>query len=118
MTLSKSSNIVGWILVGLLALGFLLAAVGKLTGAQNEMFVGWGYPAWFAMLIGAFELAGAVGLLIPKLTRFAVLGLTIIMFGAAYTHLANGEAAQIIRLGIFFGFLLAIWLVRGYSFRK
>jgi uncharacterized membrane protein YphA (DoxX/SURF4 family) len=42
-----------------------------------------------------FELAGAVGLLIPKATRYAILGLTGIMFGAAYTHLTNHEGTQI-----------------------
>lgn len=60
------------------------------------MFAHWAYPAWFATLIGVLELTGAVGLLIPRTTRYAVLGLTVIMSGAAYTHLANHEGIQVL----------------------
>ncbi len=68
----------------LLAAAYGMAGLGKLTGAATEMFAGWGYPAWFATLIGILELAGALGLLIPKTTRYAILGLTGIMLGRLY----------------------------------
>ena len=112
MASSRTKKISSWILAILVALGFLLAALGKLTGAQTEMFAGWGYAPWFAMVIGILELLGAVGLLIPRLTRPAILGLTAIMIGAAYTHLANGEAAQLVRPLIFSAFLWAVWWLR------
>jgi uncharacterized membrane protein YphA (DoxX/SURF4 family) len=76
------------------------------------MFTHWGYPAWFATLIGILELTGAVGLLIPRITRYAILGLTVIMFGAAYTHLANHEGIQVLRPVIFLAVLWAIWGLR------
>lgn len=116
MSQSKVSNIISWVLVVLLALGFLLASLGKLTGAQTSMFEKWGYPAWFAVFIGIAELLGAIGLLIPRLTKFAILGLTSIMIGAAYTHVANNEALQILRPAIFAGLLGAVWGLRKYSF--
>ncbi|MEZ5346890.1 MAG: DoxX family protein [Pyrinomonadaceae bacterium] len=118
MDKTKASNLISWVLVVLLALGFLLASLGKLTGAQTQMFEQWGYPSWFAYIIGIAELAGAIGLLIPKFTKFAILGLTLIMIGAAFTHLANGESMQIIRPAIFAILLWGVWLLRKYSFPR
>ncbi|MEZ5427266.1 MAG: DoxX family protein [Pyrinomonadaceae bacterium] len=116
MGTSKVKSIISWVLVVLLALLFAAASLGKLTGAAGPMFEKWGYPAWFALFIGVCELAGAVGLLIPKLTKWAILGLTAIMLGAAYTHLANGEGLQVLRPLIFGAFLWVVWFLRGYSF--
>ncbi len=116
MSQSKMSNVISWVLVVLLALGFSLASLGKLTGAQTAMFEKWGYPAWFATFIGIAEVAGAIGLLIPKTTKYAILGLTVIMIGAAYTHLANGEGLAVLRPAIFTILLWALWFLRRYSF--
>ena len=102
----------GWVLVVLLAAAFLLSGLGKLTGAAAPMFANWGYPAWFATLIGVLEMAGAIGLLVPRLTRLAILGLTGIMLGAAYTHLSAGEGLQVLRPLIFVALLWAIWWLR------
>ena len=112
MAKSKARTITSWILVVPLAGLYALAGVGKLTGSAAEMFGDWGYPAWFAILIGALELAGGIGLLVPKLLRFAVYGLTIIMFGAMYTHLANGETMDVLRPVIFTAFLWLVWWLR------
>jgi uncharacterized membrane protein YphA (DoxX/SURF4 family) len=112
LNLSKGRTIVSWVLAVLLALAFLASAAGKLTGAATQTFAHWGYPPWFATLIGVFELAGAVGLLIPKTTRYAVLGLTALMFGAAYTHLANHEGIQVLRPAIFLAVLWVLWWLR------
>ena len=115
MATSKAKFIASWVLIGLVAVGFLLAGLGKLTGSAGPMFEGWGYPSWFATLIGVLELAGAIGLLIPKTTRWAVLGLTFLMFGAAFTHVTNGEASQLARPGLFLMVMWAgLWL-RGNS---
>ena len=112
MTASRAKTISSWVLVILLAAAYLLAAIGKLTGSATQMFDGWGYAPWFATLIGVLELSGAIGLLIPKLTRFAILGLSVIMIGASYTHIANGEAAQVLRPLIFLAFLWTVWRLR------
>lgn len=103
---------IGWVLVVLLAAAYGMAALGKLSGAATEMFAQWGYPAWFAALIGILELVGALGLLIPKTTRYAILGLTGIMLGAAYTHLANGEGMQVLRPLVFLAVLWGVWWLR------
>ncbi len=79
MAASRAKTISSWVLVILLAAGYLIAAIGKLTGAATQMFEGWGYAPWFETLIGVLELSGAISLLIPKLTRFAIFGLSVIM---------------------------------------
>ena len=84
----------------------------RLTGAATQMFEGWGYAPWFATLIGVFEFSGAIGLLIPKLTRYAILGLSGIMIGASYTHIANAEGAQVLRPLIFLALLWTVWWLR------
>lgn len=112
MASSKAITISSRVLVVLLALGFALAAVGKLTGAQTEMFQGWGYAPWFATLIGVLELAGAIGLLIPRLTRLAIYGLMGVMLGACYTHVANAETAQLVRPLLFMVLLGAVYWLR------
>jgi putative oxidoreductase len=103
------------VLVALVALAFTASAAAKLTGVATPMFAHWGYRAWFATLIGVLELVGAVGLLIPRTTRYAILGLTVIMFGAGYTHLANHEGIQVLRPVIFLVVLWAIWWLRPTS---
>ena len=105
-------KIIGWILVVLPALGFLLAGLAKLMGAQSEMFVGWGYPAWFAYVIGVLEVGGAIGLLVPKTTRTAAAGLSVIMAGAVATHVMNAEAAQLVRPLAFAALMWAGWWLR------
>ena len=112
MPSSRTKTILSWALAALLAAGYAMAALGKLTGAATEMFAGWGYAPWFATLVGVLELSGAVGLLIPKLTRLAILGLGGIMIGATYTHLANGEGLQVLRPMIFAALLLTLWWSR------
>ena len=58
------------------------------------------------------EVLGAIGLLIPRLTKAAILGLTGIMIGAAYTHITNDEGAQVIRPIIFMLPLWVLWSLR------
>ena len=109
---STASRVTALVFVVLLAMGYALAGIGKLTGAANEMFVGWGYPTWFAIVIGVLEIVGALLLLFPKTTRIAIVGLTVIMLGAVYTHLANGEAIQVLRPAVFLGMLWSVWISR------
>ena len=112
MESNRARTIISWVLAAVLAVFFGLASLGKLTGAQTEMFEGWGYPGWFALLIGVAELAGAVGLLIPKTTKWAIYGLTAVMIGAVFTHLTNGEAAQLARPLIPTMCLWILWKLR------
>lgn len=107
-----------WVLVVLVAALYTLAGVAKLTGAASGNFAGWGYPAWFALVIGILETAGAIGLLIPVTMRWAAYGLTIVMVGAAYTHLASAEGLQVLRPVIFTAIMwTALYLRKHPPFR-
>ncbi len=111
MNASKVRTVLSWTLLVLVAAMFAMSALAKLGGRMTEMFAGWGYPAWFATLIGVLELAGAIGLVVPKTLRLAVYGLTVIMAGAAYTHLANGEGAEVLRPIVFAAVMwTGLWL--------
>jgi len=111
MASSKVKTVLSWVVLVPVGLLYLLAGAGKFSSGAIEMFANWGYAAWFAKLIGVLEVAGGVGLLIPKTTRIAIFGLTIVMLGAAYTHLANGEGLAVLRPGIFLALMWAgLWL--------
>lgn len=80
----------------LIAAFFLLAAAGpKLLGEQYavQTFTEIGAGQWFRYLIGALELAGAVGLLVPRLAGPAAVGLASLMVGAVLTQVFVLDAA-------------------------
>ncbi|GIF42935.1 DoxX family protein [Actinoplanes xinjiangensis] len=68
---------------------FVLMAFTRLAGstAAVETFeqIGWGQ--WLRWVTGAVELAGGVGLLIPRLAGVAALGLVGVMVGATLANL-------------------------------
>jgi putative oxidoreductase len=88
-----------WVLSVVLTLAFMIAAIPKLVGVHAWIvkFINWGYPRWFPFAVGALELLGGALLLIPRLARYGALVLAVIMVGAGYTHLANGEGLQVLR---------------------
>jgi putative oxidoreductase len=77
------------VLQGLLALTFLLQGGAKLTGAAVAVavFDEIGAGDWLRYVIGALELAGAVALLVPRLSGVAALAFAGLMLGAVATHL-------------------------------
>jgi uncharacterized membrane protein len=50
-----------------------------------RLFVGWGYPASFSYVVGALEITGAIGVLIPATASWAAMLLATIMVGAVVT---------------------------------
>jgi hypothetical protein len=83
-----------------LALLFLAAAAGKLTGMTQEMgsHLGVAVPVWRA--IGVLELAGAVGVLVgiavEDVGLAAGIGLLLTSLGAIATHTKAGDPAKAI----------------------
>lgn len=93
-----------WTLQGLLALAFAGAGAMKLTTpkAELEQTMAWAteFSATQVHAIGAAEVAGAIGLvvpaatgLLPVLTPIAAAALAALMGGAAMTHVQRGEPA-------------------------
>ena len=72
------------------------AGVAKLMGVPmvHQSFGILGLPAWFGYFIGAAEVAGAIGLFIPSLSRLAAAGLAIIGVGAVYFHIMHTPLSQ------------------------
>lgn len=77
----------------LLALIFAASGLAKLASLQFEIdaFTRWGYPLWFMTLTGCLETAGAVGLLIKRLSALASACLALLMLGAIATHVMHQE---------------------------
>jgi hypothetical protein len=76
-----------------LAAIFAFFGVMKFVLAAMEMsaFEDWGYPGWFGYVVGVWELATAALLVWPKSRYFGAVSGTIIMVGAAVTHLRVPE---------------------------
>ncbi|MFJ8025728.1 DoxX family protein [Streptomyces sp. NPDC096311] len=75
---------------GILAVFLLIMAAGpKLLGDSDmvEMFDDLGAGQWFRYFVGAVELAGVIGLVIPVLAGLAALGLSGVLLGAVVTQL-------------------------------
>ncbi|MCS7477260.1 DoxX family protein [Umezawaea endophytica] len=73
----------------LVALMFVVASAGpKFFGEVYavEIFTEIGAGQWFRYLVGFLELAGGVGLLVPRLVAPAAIGLVGLMVGAAFTQ--------------------------------
>lgn len=89
-TTGRGLNITLWVAQVVVALFFLFAAaLPKLLGNQFavDVFTQMGAGQWFRYAIGLLELAGAIGLLIPRLSGLAALGLVGLMIGAVATQL-------------------------------
>jgi uncharacterized membrane protein len=102
-------NLALWIVAGLLAAVFLLAGSTKLYFARERLARapggGWAldFSAGFVKTLGAVEVLGAVGLLLPALLDFATvlvplaaLGLGLIMIGAATVELRRQEVRHML----------------------
>ena len=92
MMTSDMAKISRMVLRGAVTALFLFAAFSKLRNPHS--FAAYGYADWFAVVIGILEIAGAIGVWIPKVARLAALGLILIMIGAAITLVRNDEVRQ------------------------
>ncbi|MBA2473910.1 MAG: DoxX family protein [Pseudonocardiales bacterium] len=95
----------------LLAAFFLLAAAGpKLVGQQYavEMFTQIGAGQWLRYLVGGLELAGAIGLLIPRLAALAALGLAGVMIGAVISQVLVLGSVVMALTPAFLGIILGL----------
>ncbi|KJC34054.1 hypothetical protein UB31_38125 [Bradyrhizobium sp. LTSP849] len=81
------------ILVGVLAVVFLLAGMINLSGRGTVKadFVRWGFPAGFHLVCGGLELVGAVLLLVPSTRLLGLALLGAIMVGAIVSLLRHRE---------------------------
>lgn len=97
VTVGRRANTLLWAAQIVLAVFFAFAAVPKLAGAHTAvaMFGQIGAGQWLRYLVGTAELAGAVGLLIPRLAGFAAVGLAADMAGASIINAAVLHSAAV-----------------------
>jgi putative oxidoreductase len=92
-------NIVLWILQVLLAVAFGMFGFNKISQPIDGLvgMMPWvtAVPALLVRFIGVAEVAGALGLLLPKLTAWAAAGLATVMVLAAIFHATRGEFGNI-----------------------
>jgi putative oxidoreductase len=101
-----------WLITVLLAVVMVGPGSQKFTSPVWErMFRTWGYPDGFYLVIGAIEVVGGIGLLIPKLASFSALTLAAVMAGAAATQLLRGGRNGVGEI-VFMLLLLAVAALR------
>ena len=97
-------NIALWVVAVLLAALYGFAGFNKVTQtipALSAMMGAWptALPEWTVRTIGSLEIAGALGLILPavtrilpKLTPIAAACFVLVQIGAMITHISLGEA--------------------------
>ena len=85
----RGRNVALWGLQVLTAVGVIGAGLATVGGAAQpvEIFEQIGAGEWFRYLTGTLEVAGGLGLLIPRLCGLAGLALAALWVGAVATHL-------------------------------
>lgn len=111
-------TVVLWVITVLLTLAFLAAGAMKIAQTKAKLAAagqGWvnGFSGNTVKLIGAIEILGALGLILPALLNIATIlvpvaaaGLCLLMIGAAITHIRRGEIKNVI-INITLGILAA-----------
>lgn len=111
----RSHNVLLWTAQVGLAAVFISIAVLRLTGYPSavQTFEQLGLGQWLRYVTGVLELAGGIGLLIPRLAGAAALGLVGVMVGATVANLVvliPAMAALTVALGVTAG--LVAWARR------
>jgi uncharacterized membrane protein YphA (DoxX/SURF4 family) len=113
-----------WIVQVLLALVFLASASMKLLSFDQyaKMAPALADSRGLVTFIGLAEVAGAIGLILPRLTgifpvltTWAAVGLATIMVLATGFHLMHGEYSHVVVTGILFA--LAAFVAYGRGFK-
>ncbi|MEM9533911.1 MAG: DoxX family protein [Pseudomonadota bacterium] len=108
-------------LLFLLTLGvtfvFLMAGSMKVRtdGMMVMGFTGFGYPVSFMIFIGYAEVFGAISLWLRRWAFLGALGLTVIVIGAAATHLLNDDPIEMSALA--YAMVPAMLLITAYHWR-
>jgi uncharacterized membrane protein len=101
-------NVVLWIVAGVLAAAFLASGLMKLAQPKKKIVdsgMGWAedFSDGAVKGIGALEVLGALGLILPAvfdvatvLVPIAASGLALIMLGAAVTHARRKESQMVV----------------------
>ena len=98
----KRNKIIYWIATSWLALGMVSTGVVQLLKTKDGqggvgMITHLGYPVYLLTILGAWKILGVIAVVIPKfplLKEWAYAGFFFAMTGAAFSHLASGDAVS------------------------
>lgn len=114
----KTRTIAYWITTGLLAFAFVGGGLFDLSGSPEivAQMAHLGYPAYFAILLGAWKVLGGLAILapgLPRLKEWAYAGMVFDLTGAVVSHAAVGDGfAQLVPALALLGVLAASWALR------
>jgi uncharacterized membrane protein YphA (DoxX/SURF4 family) len=114
-------NIGYWASTGLLALAFAAGGLFDLSGAPAvaEGMSHLGYPVYFALILGAWKVLGALAVLapgMPRLKEWAYAGIVFDLSGAALSHAFAGDAAdKLLAPVVLLAVAVASWALRPAS---
>jgi uncharacterized membrane protein YphA (DoxX/SURF4 family) len=114
-----------WVVQVLLAAVFLVSEATKLSQPKEKLLKNMAWVEDFSQrrvrIIGALEVLGTIGIVVPALTGIlpwltplAALGLVLLMLGAALTHLRRTEYGYITMNAVLL--ILAAFVVWGLFF--
>ncbi|MFI9159523.1 DoxX family protein [Kitasatospora aureofaciens] len=117
-------NISYWIVAGLLALFYLYAGTLKLIRSRDQLrpMMAWvdRVPLPAIRALGAVEVLGAAGLVLPPLTGIALLlapaaaiGLVLLQAGAIAVHLTGEDRRIALNAGLVVTAAVTVWLATG-----
>jgi uncharacterized membrane protein YphA (DoxX/SURF4 family) len=109
-------HILLWSVTILVVALFLVEGGAKLVldPGTVRVFLKWGYPAWFVIIVGILEFAGAILILIPQLALLGAILLVVDMIGAIMTGVIQG----IVPIIVFSAVVLALIVIIGWARRK
>ena len=118
----RGASITVWVVQALLAAFFVSAAVPKILGNDLSVasFEQIGVGQWFRVITGLVELAGAIGLVIPRLSSLAAAGLAITMVCATWVNqvpLEMPASAGVITLALAAALAAIAWYRRDQNRR-
>jgi uncharacterized membrane protein YphA (DoxX/SURF4 family) len=106
--------VLGWALCLLLAFVFLMVGGMKLLSrpVMVQEFNQVGLGQWFRYFTGTLEVIGALGLLVPKFSRWAALLLALVMVGAIIAHFTVLHSPATLAILLLVLAALTAWLRR------
>ncbi|HVK63968.1 MAG TPA: DoxX family protein [Polyangium sp.] len=117
----KARTIGYWVATGLLGFAFAAGGLGDLSRSPEVMegMTHLGYPAYFATILGAWKVLGAIALLVPRFPRlkeWAYAGIIFDLTGAAASHAASGDSVgKVITPLVLVAIAAASWALRPES---